>query len=127
VEAFIPADAAREAQLVLTFHEEQRDQGATFDADAAPPTRLPRWLFVRALVVLGADASAHGAKGAPRPKVTLSGDDNWVVARVAGAAPGAELSPCGTALALALGGEPLQDALGFRVPTLAAIRRREAR
>jgi hypothetical protein len=127
VEAFIPSDAAREAQLVLTFHAEERDKGATFDADAAPPTRGPRWLFVRALIVLGADASARAPEGGPRPMVTLTGEDDWLVARVEGAVSGAELSACGTALAVALDGEPLHDALGFRVPTLAALRRREAR
>ena len=127
VEAFLPSDAALEAQLVLTFHAEQGDKAATFDADAAPPTRLPRWLFVRALIVLGADASRLSVDGGPAPTVRLSGEDDWLVARVVGAVRHSEMSACASAFAVALGGEALQGALGFRVPTLAAIRRREAR
>lgn len=125
-EAFDPADAAREAATVLGFHAQQHYREATFRTDGAPPTRVARWLYVRALVALAADASRGGGGGAPPATVTLDGDGDWLVAR-ARERTDVALSSYARELATAMGGEPLRGALGFRVPTLAAIRRREGR
>jgi hypothetical protein len=125
VDAFDPGDAAREARIVLGFHAEQRYRAVRFDAEGAPPTRVPRWLFVRALIALGADASRDSDGEETPVTVIVEGDADWLVARVASRAVGAVLSCYGTELAAAMGGEPLRGALGFRVPSLAAIRRRE--
>jgi hypothetical protein len=124
VDAFDPGDAAREARIVLGFHAEQRYRAVAFEGEGAPPTRVPRWLFVRALIALGADASRDAGEETPTT-VIVEGDADWIVARVADRAVGAVLSCYGTELAAAMGGEPLRGALGFRVPSLAAIRRRE--
>jgi hypothetical protein len=125
-EAFDPADAAREAAMVLGFHPQQRYREVTFRANGAPPTRVPRWLYVRALVALAADATRAGGDAAPPVTVTLDGDGDWLVAGARDRARNA-LSSYGRELAAAMAGEPLHGALGFRVPTLAAIRRREGR
>jgi hypothetical protein len=125
-EAFDPADAAREAATVLGFHPQQRYRDVTFRAEDAPPTRVPRWLYVRALIALAAAASRAGGEGAGPARVTLEGNGEWLVAGAPERA-GAALTPYGREVAAAMGGEPLRGAFGFRVPTLAAIRRREGR
>jgi signal transduction histidine kinase len=131
MEAFSPKDAAAEALAVLTLHAEQRDHPVTIDASSAPPTRVPRWMFVRSLIALGA-AAANSARAATR--ITVVEDGDWLVTRVesGGAKPRCEeLSPYAAELSRAMGGAPLerdaQERCGFRVPTLAALRRREAR
>jgi hypothetical protein len=125
IEAFDPADAARDAATVRGFHAQQRYRQVMFRALGAPPTRVRRWLFVRALIALGADAAREGAHSDTPATVTLEGDDDWLVAR---ATDHSGATSCyARELAAAMGGEPLHAALGFRVPTLAAIRRREGR
>jgi hypothetical protein len=122
-QAFDPADAASEAQAILTLHAELRDRRVAIHADGAPPVRLPRWMFLRALVVLGANT----ARVTPAAKIVLSGDGDWLVARVD--SPDAPIAPsaCLTELTRAMEGETLESGYGFRVPTLAAIRKREGR
>jgi hypothetical protein len=124
-EAFAPADAARDAALVLGFYDD-REQAVFFDADGAPPTRLPRWLFVRALIAIGAVASRRASTAAPAT-VQVRQDGEWIVVQLANGDGAAVLSPYGAELASAMGGDRLAGGLGFRVPTLAAIRQREAR
>lgn len=123
-DAFAPADAASEAQAILRLHAELRDRRVAIDASTAPPARLQRWMFVRALIVLGANA----ARAVANAKIVVVADGDWLVARTDDAnAPSAGLTPCLIELAQAMGGEPLSTGYGFRVPSLAALRRREGR
>jgi hypothetical protein len=125
-DAFAPADAATEALAVLRHHAENRERQVTIDAANAAPVRVVRWMFVRALIALGANASA--ADGGV--KVTIVEEGAWLVTRLGTAnAPHSALSPYVNELARAMAGEPLQtpDSYGFRIPTLAALRRSEGR
>ena len=125
IEAFAPHEAVEEALAVLALHGEHRERPVTIDASSAPPTRVPRWMFVRSLVALGA-AAAHGVGGKVPVHIAVVGDGQWVVARVDGANAGAvHLSPYAAELARAMGGDVLESRDGFRVPTLAALRQRE--
>jgi hypothetical protein len=124
-DAFAPADAATEALAVLRLHADLRDRTLTIDALGAQPLRLPRWMFVRALVVLGASAT----RSVEVAKVVMTSEGDWLIVRVdAGTSLGVP-TPYLRELAHAMEGQPLKpaDGYGFRVPTLAAIRRREGR
>jgi hypothetical protein len=123
VDAFAPAEAAAEALAILRLHAELRDRRVTIDAAGAPPVRVPRWMFVRALVVLAATAARTVADA----RVLVSAEAEWVVARADANAPAAAPTPYMTEIAHAMGGEPLRSGYGFRVPTLASLRRREGR
>ena len=127
-EAFDPADVAPEAQAILQLHAELRDRRVTIVATGAVPLRVPRWMFVRALVVLGANA----ARACQDAKVVIAAEGDWLItlAEVDDAsAASTGITPYLNELARAMGGEPLQTTggFGFRVPTLAALRRREGR
>jgi len=128
-EAFVPAEAASAARVVLSLHAELRERAIVIDATGAPPVRGRKWLLVRALVSLAADASARHS-GAP-VAITMREDGPWLTVAVnvdTGAAPpAARASSYVRDAAAALGGEPLPAALGFRMPTLAEFRRREGR
>jgi hypothetical protein len=113
IEAFAPRDAAKEALAVLGMHA-GRDRPVDIDAQQAPPIRVSRWMYVRALVALGAAATS----------ITVSEDGEWLMTRASGGVPASLLV---AELARLMGGEPLPDHAGFRVPTLAALRQREAR
>jgi hypothetical protein len=119
-EAFTPGDVAGDARLVLEYHAEWRDRIPGIDAGGAAPIRAPRWMFTRALVAL-ACAMLPSRTGAGA--VRIATEDDWVVVRADAAAP----SPLVVELAVAMGGEPLGKGVGFRLPTLAALRRREGR
>jgi hypothetical protein len=124
-DAFAPADAAAEAAAILRLHVEHRDHRVVIDARGAPPVRLERWMFVRALIALGAAASPKEA-----PNVGVSGSGEWVVARLNGeGAATLQATSYVSELAAAMGGGPLRpdEGCGFRVPTLAALRQREGR
>jgi hypothetical protein len=109
---------------ILLLHAELRDRRVTIEAAGAPPLRIPRWMFVRALVVLGATAARTVADA----KVLIGAEAEWLVARVDDtSAPSGGPTPYVTDLAHAMGGEPLRSGYGFRVPTLASLRRREGR
>jgi hypothetical protein len=127
-DAFTPADAARDAQRVLAFHANMRDHAVDFDVRGVAPTRTPRWMFVRALIALGADASRAGGGHSP-VRVVIEDDGDWIVARAESSGGLAEPSPFVSEIANAMGGESLpgQRGVGFRVPTLVAIRQRERR
>jgi hypothetical protein len=125
-ETFAPADAAREALAILALHADQRDHSVSIEAASTPPTRVPRWMFVRSLVALAASA-AHGAADTKAPVVlSIAQSGDWVIVRAEGS-PTTQISPLTTELARAMGGDSLGSQLGFRVPTLAAVRRREGR
>ena len=124
-EAFAPADAAAEALAVLDLHSDARDRGVTVEATQAAPIRVARWLFVRALVALAAGLPPSDHTSGPAT-ITLVEDGEWLVARITGAGS-TRPSALATELARAMDGEPLADpgGYGFRIPTLAALRRRE--
>lgn len=119
-EAIAPGDLAPEIQSVLALHADLKDRTVRIDGSAAPAVRVPRWMLARALVSLA--ASAVPPAGERSVTLTIGEDGDWMVARVPGGRSG-----YANELAAAMGGEPLADASGFRIPTLEAIRRREAR
>lgn len=118
-EAFSPKDAAAEALQVLALHADQREIGVTIDAGRASPVRAQRWMFVRALVVLGGCGCST--------RLSASDDGDWVVVRSNGRKPECRASAYITEIAAAMGGESVDDGAGFRVLTLAALRKREGR
>ena len=127
MEAFSPRDAAEEAIEVLRMNSELRERTITIDAANASPTRVPRWMYVRSLIALGA-AGAKATREARTLRIAVADDSDWVAARVPGilaqsAAPSAYVSE----ISRAMGGSPLDTEFGFRVPTLVALRRREGR
>jgi hypothetical protein len=129
-EAFAPSDAAEEAIEVLKLHGQLRDRTITIDASSTPPTRAPRWMFVRSLIALAVAGSRGLLASTSKLSITVAedGGGDWIVASVDGAyTPSTTASPYMCELARAMGGEPLDKPLGFRVPTLTALRQREAR
>lgn len=116
-EAFAPADAAQEAHEVLLLHSDMRNVAAQIEVRDAAPVRVQRWMFVRSLIVLAVQAARAGG----RVELAAMGDD--VAARVGGATPQPSLYV--REVARAMGGEALEDGRGFRLPTLATLRRRE--
>lgn len=133
VEAFEPADAVRAARAVIGLHADLRERSITIDGASAPPVRTRQWMFVRALVALAAVASrrggsgASGAQGAGAVTIEVRGEAGWVVIRTTGAGQTPGLTPYVLETARAMGGEPLADLAGFRLPSLAELRRREGR
>lgn len=117
-EAFAPGDAAAEAIEVLKLHADQRELSRTIESRDAPPIRVQRALFVRALIVLAANAGRDN----PQARVELLSRGDDLVVRVEGATPAA--SAYVREIAHAMGGEALNEGRGFRVPTLAALRQR---
>jgi hypothetical protein len=117
-EAFAAADAASEALQVLALHSDQRDSTTGIDARDAAPVRAYRWMFVRALIVLAANAGRNSAN--VRVEIRSSGDDLMVTVASETPAP----SPYVQEIARAMGGEALSEGQGFRLPTLATLRRR---
>lgn len=126
-EALVPQDVVAECLALIELHIEHRDRSVMIDASAAQPIRVQRWMFVRALIAIAVAATARASpNGTVRLAVVTEGD--WAVARVAGvAALAGQMSPYVAELASAMGGEALKGEWGFRVPTLAALRRREGR
>lgn len=122
-EALMPADLARDVSLVLEHHPALRDGAIQIDAAQASPIRAPRWAFVRALVAL-----ATGFSGVTRSepgRITMVTEGDWLV--LSAAANAAPLPTLASELTRYMGGEPLSSGYGIRVPTLAALRRREGR
>lgn len=119
-EAIAPADLAGDLQSILSLHADLRDRSVKVSADGAPPVRIPRWMLLRALVALG--ATRRAPPGERSVTITLEPDGDWLRVRASGTG---ERSRYAAELASAMGGEPLDDG-GFRVPTLEAVRRREA-
>jgi hypothetical protein len=123
VEAFTAGDAAAEAAAVLDVVTELRDMTLRFDVQRAEPVRVARWMFVRSLIALGAGISRLG--GAQESRITLSAGDEWL--DVSASDTDHRPSLLVSELASAMGGEVFADRYGFRIPTLAALRRREGR
>ena len=123
VQAFIAADAARDAATILAIHKDFRGAPPAIEADGATAVRTRRGVFVRALIAL-AGVLPPGEPAAITP-IVLRPDGDWLVVSAAGARAAA--SPLVMELARAMEGEPLDDGYGFRVPSLALLRRREGR
>jgi len=123
VEAFKPADAATSARAVIGLHAGLRERSITITCEAAPPVRTAKWMFVRGLVGLAAAGDHRGGA----VSISVTPDAGWVVVRASGAGLKPGLTPYVGEIARAMGGEPLDDAPGFRVPSLAELRRREGR
>lgn len=121
-EAFEPADAARSVSAVLALHAGLRDRQVAVNV-VAPPVRTIRSMFVRGLIVL-AGRAATGDRNAP-VRVDVTEADGWVRATAVPASGGR--SAYIEEIAVALGGEPMAGASGFRLPTLASLRQREGR
>jgi len=118
-EAFAAADAVSEAMQVLALHADQRDAVTGIDSRDAAPVRAHRWMFVRALIVLAANAG----RSSPNVRVEIRTSGDHLTVRVASETPA--VSPYVQEIARAMGGEALSDGQGFRLPTLAALRQRE--
>ncbi len=119
-EAFPPADLLADLKSILDLHADLRDRTVTLEAADAPPVRVPRWMLLRSLVALAATAAT--APGERSIRVTLTGDADGLVVQTR-----EPRSIYMRELAAAMGGEPLPDGSGFRIPTLEAVRRREGR
>lgn len=118
-EAFAPGDAATEATDALKLHADQHHVSTMIDSRGAPPVRVQRGLFVRALIVLAANAG----RADTRARVEMQSSGDYLMVRVEGATPAA--SPFVQEIARAMGGDGVSDGRAFRVPTLAALRQRE--
>ena len=126
LEAFAVRDAAAEAAATLELHAEQRDRMVAIEALDPTPIRAHRWMFVRALIAAAAGVPTTPGSHTPAA-ITVAAEGDWVVVSANGPASAARASALVTELARAMGGGPLEDRYGFRVPTLAALRRREGR
>lgn len=122
-DAFTAAEAVGDAHAALSQHPLARDRRVTFDVSSAPPLRVQRWMYVRALIALGGNAM----QASRDTSIRVSGDGDWVVTRAHADGVGVKQGPYVTEIARAMGGEPLPDGTGFRVPSLAAVRKGEGR
>src|SRR6185295_9874725 len=114
-EAFSPRDAAAEALAVIAMHAGQRDRAALIEANAGAAMRVPRWMFVRALVALVASVPVSGV-ATHSVRVVVTEESEWIVTRVEGFHGALGAQSCYTdEMARAMGGEPLTGALGFRL------------
>jgi len=124
-EAFAPRDAAADAMLVLGVHADQRERAALIEATNGAAVRAERWMYVRALVTLVASIPIAGAT-THSVKIEVAEEGDWVVTRAAAASGRlAGRSDYTCELARAMGGAPLDDGYGFRLPSLAMLRRRD--
>lgn len=121
-EAFAPEDVVEQASSLMRLDSDQT-LPLTIEARGAPPVRAERWMFIRALVILGVRARPT-ATGANLITMRLGAEDDWLVVELVDARAGE--SRYLTELVAAMDGELAADR-GFRLPTLAVVRRREGR
>lgn len=121
-EAFAPDEAVQQAIAVLRLHPDHDDRVTMVQAHGAPPVRVERWMFVRAVIVLAAGARAPSRAVA----MQLTGNGDSLEVRLDDDAAPAVASVYVTELVAAMGGEMLGTG-GFRIPTLASVRLREGR
>ena len=122
-EALSPADVVADVVAVLEQHPDLRDGAVQIDAIEGSPVRVRRWTFARAVLALAAGMT--GATRANPRRLVISTEDDWLV--IASDAEAGATSTLATELARHMGGEPLDGRYGIRLPTLAALRRREGR
>ena len=125
-EAIAPGDVTPEVLAAIGLHSDHRDRAVAIDATSAPVIRAPRWMFVRALIAIAATLPAT-PPGERTSRLTLTEEEDWLAVRATPGAGDAVPSSYAAELARAMDGGPLTDGYGFRIPTLAAIRRREGR
>lgn len=123
VEALLPEDVASDVRAVLEQHPDLRDGAVQIDVAQNTPIRASRWAFGRAIMALAAGLTG-GTRSRPR-SLAIATEGDWLV--LAGDASGREASTLARELARHMGGEPLDGRYGIRLPTLAALRRREGR
>ena len=126
VEAFEPSGAAVAARAIVGLHADLRERMITIDGASAPPVRASKWMFVRALVALAAAVASRGS-ASDAAVIEIRGDAGWVVIRATRAGLTPVLTPYVLETARLMGGEPLVGVAGFRLPSLAELRRREGR
>jgi hypothetical protein len=123
-EALAPADLVKDLEGALSLHADLRDGSVRVSAESAPPVRVARWMLLRALISTA--ARARPTAGQRTVALQIVAQDDWMVARADGdRAAGGSLYAA--ELARAMGGEPLPDGSGFRIPTLELLRRRGER
>lgn len=122
-EALMPEDVVADARAVLEQHPDLRDGAVLIDMAQVSPIRVPRQTFARLLLALAAGLTG-GTLARPR-RLAVTTDGDWLI--VAGDASGGATSTLAAELAHHVGGELLGDHYGIRIPTLAALRRREGR
>lgn len=122
-EALLPADVVADVAVVLEHHPDLRDGVVQIDASHGSPIRAPRWAFARVLLALAAGL-ADGTRARPR-RLLITTEGDWLIVAAEGSTP--EPPTLATELARQMGGEPLENRYGIRLPTLAAVRRREDR
>lgn len=125
VVAFDARDGLTAARGIMGVHAGMRERSITLDAPIPTPVRSRQGMFIRAVVALAARASGPGPG---TTTITMTERDHWAEVRAASTegAPGVR-SRYADEVARAMGGEPLADAPGFRLPTLTELRRREGR
>jgi hypothetical protein len=121
-EALLPDDVVADVRAVLEQHPELRDGAVQIDVGHNAPIRASRWAFGRALLALAAGLTG-GSRREPRT-LAIASEGDWLI--LAGDASGSA-STLAAELARHMGGEPLDGRYGVRLPTLAALRRREGR
>lgn len=123
-EALLPDDVIADVVVVLGQHPDLRDGAIQIVIEQRAPVRVARWMFARALLALAAGL-AGGTRTQPR-RLSVTTDDDWLVI---GADDRGDTTPVlAGELARAMHGEPLPEGrYGIRLPTLAALRRREGR
>jgi hypothetical protein len=122
-EALLPADVVSDVVIVLEQHPDLRDGTVQIDATQGSPIRAPRWTLARALLALAAGLTG-GTRAKPR-RLVLTTEGDWLIVTADDGA--VRTSTLATELARQMGGEPLDGRYGVRLPTLAALRRREGR
>jgi hypothetical protein len=122
-EALMPEDVVADARAVIDQHPDLRDGALQIDVAQASPVRASRQTFARLLLALAAGLIGGTRTRPRRLSVATAGD--WLI--VAADASGVAMSTLAAELARQVGGELLADRYGIRMPTLAALRRREGR
>ena len=122
-EALLPADVIGDVSVVLAHHPDLRDGAVQIEADQGSPIRVPRWAFVRALLAVAAYLTG-GTRANPR-RIVITTEGDWLV--ITADHPAHTASRLAIELAHLMGGDALDGRYGIRLPTLAALRRREGR
>lgn len=125
IESIVPAELLDDVRLALDLHADLRERSVSFEATGAPPVRARRWMLLRALIALAAKTVAPPQER--RITIALAEEGEWLAVRITGGARSAPDAAYAWEMARAMGGEPLAEGRGFRIPTLAALRQREGR
>jgi len=125
VAAFAPADLVSDINAILRLYDEQRSAGIEVTATGAPPVRLSRTELLRACVCVAVAAAGSQPRELTAIQMTGTADGDWLDVRAT--APASVRSTYAAEAAARMGGEISEGQLGFRVPSLSALRQRAAR